>query len=189
MDLAFSQIPGRSFANGFDEMPGPRNNMRNKLFHQQGLVAKAEYINTAGDTYTGVFEGADNVLIRLSETDIIADDISTAAKPSIAIKFLRNERDSANQFGMVSFEGTNSWDFFANPLMSHLPLHEGDCGGETVAKYNAQSTPFIYQNGSIDMASFRQNGEQVTAPRFPYFMMFVPTDELPVTDGTSRFFE
>lgn len=189
MDLAFSQIPGRSFANGFDEMPGPRNNMRNKLFHQQGLVAKAKYIATEGNIYTGVFEGADNVLIRLSETDIIADDISTAANPSIAIKFLRDGRDSANQFGMVSFEGTNSWNFFANPFMSHLPVHEGECGSETVAKYNAQATPFIFQNGSIDMASFRQNGEQVTEPNFPFFMMFKPTEGLPVTDGTSRFFE
>jgi hypothetical protein len=53
----------------------------------------------------------------MSETDLIADG-SSAANPSIALKFLRSGVSSANQFGMVSFEGTNSWDFFANDFMS-----------------------------------------------------------------------
>jgi len=73
----------------------------------------------------------------MSESDLIADNISGSANPSIAIKFLRDGQSSANQFGMVSFEGTNTWDFFANPFMSHLPVFQGDCGPKTIAKYNA----------------------------------------------------
>lgn len=80
----------------------------------------------------------------MSATDIVADGISTAANPSIAVKFLRDGRDSGNQFGMVSFEGTDSWNFFDNPFMSHLPVHEGECGPKTIGKFNAQATRFIY---------------------------------------------
>ena len=59
-------------------------------------MAKAEFIAEDDTPYTGLFEGASNVLIRLSETGIIADDISNSANPSFALKFLRDGRDSAN---------------------------------------------------------------------------------------------
>ena len=56
----------------------------------------------------------------MSETDLVTN-ASTSANPSIALKFLRDEQPSANLFGMVSFEGTDSWDFFKNDFMTHLP--------------------------------------------------------------------
>jgi len=73
--------------------------------------------------------------------------------------------------------------------MTHLPVFEHDCGPKTLAKYNAQVTPFIFQTGSSDLAEFTQDGTRENNPDFPYFMMFVPRDGLPVTDGNSRFFE
>jgi len=73
--------------------------------------------------YTGMFKGAENVLIRLSEADLYHNDNSVSANPSVAFKFLRNKIHSANQFGMVSFEGTSSWNFFAQDFLSVLPIH------------------------------------------------------------------
>jgi len=73
----------------------------------------------------------------MSETGLIADGYSTSANPSIALKFLRSGEESANQFGMVSFEGTDTWDWWAAPFMSHVPIFEGECGPKTVGKYNA----------------------------------------------------
>ena len=192
MNDFFSQSPRTSFGAGIDdtdEMPGAGNNRRNKLVHQQGLVAKAKFVPVANTAYTGVFKGSDQVIVRMSETDLIADGISEAANPSIALKFLRTGRGSANQFGMVSFEGTSSWNFFANPFATHLPNHEGECGPKTIAKYNAMATPFIYQNGSYDMGLYDQDGNQEAVPNFPYYMEFVPTAGVPETDGNSRFFE
>ena len=67
-------------------MPGRRI----KVVHQQGLVAQAEFIADPSSPYSGIFEsGAENVIIRLSETDVVTDG-STRANPSIAIKFLRD---------------------------------------------------------------------------------------------------
>ena len=45
---------------------------------------------------------------------------------------------------MVSFEGAGTWDWWANPLMTHLPTFEGECGPKTVGKYHAQATPFLF---------------------------------------------
>ena len=74
----------------------------------------------------------------MSETDIVTDN-SIRANPSIALKFLRDGRKSANVFGMVSFEGTNTWDFFANDFRTQLPVFsEGNtCAPKTIAKLNA----------------------------------------------------
>ena len=73
-------------------MPGDRN----KLVHQQGIVGKARYIVEDGiiDTYgyTGIFaSGAEDVLVRFSETGLHVDDITGAVNPSVAFKFLRSD--------------------------------------------------------------------------------------------------
>ena len=50
--------------------------------------------------------------------------ITTSVNPSVAFKFLRSKQESANQFGMVSFEGdadeSDPWNWWVN-LFSHLP--------------------------------------------------------------------
>ena len=71
-------------------MPVRDNNRRNKLLHQQGLHAKAEFIADENTPYTGIFQGSRHVLIRLSETGFIADGLSGSASPSVAFKFLRD---------------------------------------------------------------------------------------------------
>ena len=131
------------------------------------------------------------MIIRMSETGFLEDDISSAANPSIALKFLRDRVSSANQFGMISFEGTNSWNFFENDFMSQLPVFEHECGPKTLGKYNAMATPFIFQNGNFDLATHRENGSPVPTNQinFPFFLRFKPGPGLNVTDGKSRFFE
>ena len=117
-------------------MPGTRN----KLVHQQGLVAKAEFIPATGHPYTGIYaSGAQNVIVRFSETDVVGDTFSNSANPSIALKFLRNSQESANTFGMVSFEGTNTWDFLANDFTSQLPMFSpgNQCAPKTIGKFNS----------------------------------------------------
>ena len=82
----------------------------------------------------------------MSETDVVGDSFSASANPSIAIKFLRDRQESANTFGMVSFEGTNTWDFLANDFRSQLPDFSpgNQCGPKTIGKFNSQATPFIF---------------------------------------------
>ena len=114
-----------------DELPNSRNDKRLKLVHQQGIVAQARYEVTCGDNerckeYTGIFKsGAENVLIRLSETGLHLDGVSDSVNPSAAFKFLRNGVPAGNQFGMVAFENspdpTQPWNWFGKDLLTHLP--------------------------------------------------------------------
>lgn len=87
------------------------------------------------------------MIIRMSETDYTSrHTFSVSANPSIGLKFLRDHQESANTFGMVSFEGTDTWDFLANDLMSQLPVFSPGktCAPKTIGKFNSQATPFIF---------------------------------------------
>lgn len=169
----------------------PFKNRRNKLFHQQGIVAKAKFTAAEDTPYTGVFEGASNVLIRLSEVGFIADGVSDSANPSFALKFLRSGVPSANAFGMVSFEGTDTWDFFGNDFTNHLPVHSNQCALKTVVSLFAHKTEHPWQTGALNLATHKEDGTEVPKAdiNFPFFLRFVPNPNLPVTDGSSRFFE
>ena len=102
---------GGTYGHEGDEMP---NRNRVKSVHQQGLVAKVKYVPNGDPTsYTGIFKGSDYAIIRLSDADLFVDGIQdsnggtfrqTHTAPSIAIKFLRNRRPSANYLGMVGFD-------------------------------------------------------------------------------------
>ena len=171
LDDLYDEHPIVSFRNrDSDEMPTGRA----KLLHQQGLVAQARFIAEIDSPYTGVFEGAENVLIRMSQAEVIVDDLTEGLNPSIALKFLRDGRNSANQFGMVSFEGTRSWNWFENPFMTHLPQFEEECLPETLHKFFATVTQFVSISGSDDMCEFTETGRTVFNRDLPYFMMFVP---------------
>ena len=56
--------------------------------------------------------------------------------PSIAIKFLRDGVESANQFGMISFDGTHDendpWNWYAMDLRTHLPQFAEDYEGNNM---------------------------------------------------------
>ena len=148
LDRIFDSRPLEAFRDrNSDELKG-----RRKLVHQQGLVAQARYVPEPDQPYTGIFKGAEHVLVRLSEAEIFDRELSHGLNPSIALKFLVDGTNSANQFGMVSFEGTSSWDFFATPFRSHVPRFEKECAPKTLLKFFAEATSFIFQTGSDDMA-------------------------------------
>lgn len=123
--------------------------------------------------YTGVFKGAQHMIIRLSEAGFVFDN-TEFANPSIALKFLRDGVPSANTFGMVNFIGTQSPDFFASDFTSHVPKHESECLNQSITKWNSQATRNIYQNASMTLANHDENGVAEEDIQFPYFLRFRP---------------
>jgi len=87
---------------------------RKKLVHQQGAVAKVEFVpSDEPNSYTGVFKGAQHAIIRLSDADLFAHGVERPngetfqqekIQPSIAVKFLISGKPSANYLGMTGFE-------------------------------------------------------------------------------------
>ena len=45
---------------------------RNKLVHQQGAVAKVEFVPEGNNPFTGIFRGSQHAIIRLSDADLFA---------------------------------------------------------------------------------------------------------------------
>ena len=186
MHKHFTQGPGKSYLQEGDELPNSRNDKRLKLVHQQGIVGQAKYVPLCGEGthckdkgYTGIFKsGAENVIVRLSETGLHVDGVTDSVNPSAAFKFLRDHVTAGNQFGMVAFENSpapgKEWDWFGKDLLTHLPQFKesenhiceapsgdwvldrretnGECGPQTGGRWLSQASPFIFQNGNVRLA-------------------------------------
>lgn len=74
--------------------------LRQKHVHQQGIVGKGKFTvnqRAIDEGYTGIFNsGADDVIIRFSETSLHLEEVTTGVNPSIAFKFLRSGVYSGN---------------------------------------------------------------------------------------------
>lgn len=109
-----------SFGTQNDELPVGRP----KINHAQGVVGLVSWIDRGNHDYTGLFDGdSDTGLIRMSESNFILPETG-GLTPSLAIKFVRDGIRSVNHLANVNFEGTNSWNFFANDFRSRVDLFQ-----------------------------------------------------------------
>merc|ERR1711981_369697 len=114
--------------------------------------------------------------------------------PSIAIKFLRDFTFAGNQLAMVTFDmpWPPSYNFWENDFLSQVPDFTSTCQRDSLARFNAEATPFIFTNGHKRMAVNEEDGTRVkTADRkFPFFIRYEPIRaNLPATDDKSRWFQ
>ena len=103
-----------------DAMPSPWTGERNKYIHSVGVVAKCKFQSSGQHPFTGIFEGADHGIVRLSVAQEPNKDVQNIA-PGIALKFMRDGLESVSLVSMYSVDGQPSWNFFANDLTSHIP--------------------------------------------------------------------
>jgi len=107
---------GVTFDREDDELP--RN--RPKINHAQGVVALVSWEDLGNHSYTGIFDGGSDMgLIRLSESNIMTP-VASGLTPSLAIKFLRDGIRSVNHLANVSFDPTDSFNFFENNFRSRV---------------------------------------------------------------------
>ena len=72
--------------------------------------------------------------MRFSVVDLPDTTYTTAASayenfnPSFAFKCLIDGYSSTNLFGMFSFKGQSSWNFFGNDFTNQLPNPKSECG-------------------------------------------------------------
>jgi len=120
LDNLFIQNMSLSFGTQNDELPVGRP----KINHAQGVVGLVSWIDRGNHDYTGLFDGdSDTGLIRMSESNFILPETG-GLTPSLAIKFVRDGIRSVNHLANVNFEGTNSWNFFANDFRSRVDLFQ-----------------------------------------------------------------
>ena len=96
----FEQDMNLSFDHTGDTMPDNRT----KMTHPRGVTFKVALKPTRRHRYTGIFKGAKNGIMRISETTR-TDPIKPQTSPGFGIKFLRDGMDSADTVTMFSFDG------------------------------------------------------------------------------------
>jgi len=166
------EIPG-------DELLGDRK----KYIHTLGVIAKFQWVNEGGHDYTGIFEGADQGLIRFScakKPDYSkrnAQDGVDNFVPGFSIKMLRNGLPSTNLVAMYGVNGTPSWNLFKFPFSNHIGVPKGIAFKALGLKFST-ATDFIQTVGLFDFALHTQDGSVRTKPRYPFKLRFQPTPQV-----------
>ena len=100
--------------------PGQLYGNRRKYIHSVGTVGKVKFV-AKSNQYSGIFNGADKGLIRLSSAAAPTADSKSPLAPGMGLKFLRDGIDSANLVSMWSVAGQpNDWNFFSNTFFNHI---------------------------------------------------------------------
>jgi len=160
-----------------DEMPKAwTGNYRQKYIHSLGNVATVELISTGDHPYTGIFEGAQYGVARLSmAAEPSADVLMTT--PGMGLKFLRDGIDSANLVAMYGVDGQESWNFFKNDFTNHIAAAQ-DPALVLLGDKFATATPYIQYVGLSNWGEIGQDGQREDSAKFPFMLRFEPTGEL-----------
>jgi len=156
---------------------------RKKLIHTVGTVAKTEFISTGDHSYTGVFKGCQNVLLRpsIAHTQDISKSTAEGAHdnfvPGFSIKFLRDGASSANVQAMFSLDGQKSWNFFKNDFANHVGATSSFALRLLGLKFSTV-TDYIQTIGLKDLAVVECNGQKSMSPKYPFMLIFKPNETM-----------
>ena len=172
----------------FDEH-GDEMECRNKTLHSQGNVGKVFWVDVGGHNYTGIFEGGDAGLIRLSSTIKVVppgvdaeapfENLPGVMTPALAVKFLRDGVDSANTFGAHSQDGQNGYNFFEDSIATIIPpASQENSDWIPIGEHFSSETFWPTMIGNSDFAAAKQDGTIVEEPVYPFQLIFEPAEDV-----------
>lgn len=146
-----------------------------KYLHRRGAIAKIK-IEPTDHKYTGIFQGAECGLLRLSLTYKTAG--SKPVAPGLALKVLRDGVYSANVSALVSLDGQGKdYNFFKNPMSNIVTVGHG-IGQKLVHKLFRRVSQYPEEIMAQDMAQIDSHGEKVKDVVSPRQIFFVPQSGL-----------
>ena len=145
-----------------------------KPLHAHGVMAKVKFAAVPGNPYTGLFQGADSGLLRLSLT---GDPADRGFAPGLAWKAFVDGKPSENVSALytLSGQGTN-YNYFANELSQYVVPEVNESLGTTILFSAVSAKPTLLKLN--DMAEVSQKGVAVATPKAPTQIYFVPRAEL-----------
>ncbi len=142
-----------------------------KYLHRRGALAKVKIVSI-NNKYTGIFQGADCAMLRLSLTYKTAG--SKPVAPGLALKILRDGTSSANISALVSLEGQEKdFNFFKNPMSNIVPI-SSKIGQKLVHKIFGKVSQYPEELAVNDMAEINSQGEKIASSSSPRQLFFVP---------------
>jgi hypothetical protein len=146
-----------------------------KYLHARGALAKVKIVPVP-NKYSGIFQGAECALLRLSLTYKTKGNKPVA--PGLALKVLRDGTYSANVSALVSLNGQEKdFNFFKYPMSNIIPVGSG-VGQKIVHKIFGRVTGYPEELLASDMAVIDVHGEKIKSVVAPRQIFFVPGSEL-----------
>lgn len=144
-----------------------------KPIHAHGAVAKVQFVPEASD-YTGLFNGSDCGLVRLSVT---GDPSDRGFAPGLAWKSFVDNKPSENVSALytLSGQGTNH-NFFANELSQYVSPEANETLGTSLIFSAVTSKPTRLMVNA--MAETNQDGSSASNANAPTQIYFVPSESV-----------
>jgi len=143
-------------------------------------VAKFHF-NWLPNQFTGLFQGADYGIVRISAAKQYDTTQAAAAgsfTPGMGVKMLRDNVPSANFVAMNQLQAQDSWNVFKYTWSNHVPCHNLDTALTALSKKFGTVSAWAANVGLSDMASIDQTGNTGASPVFPWSLLFVPNPAL-----------
>ena len=145
-----------------------------KPIHPRGALAKVQFVPTAGHGYTGLFQGADHGLLRLSVT---GDPSDRGFAPGLALKLMVDGKRSENVSALYTLSGQgDNHNIFANELSNYVQPEVNETLGTTTLFSLVSTKPTLVVMS--DMAKVNQDGSSVSNANTPSQVYFVPNGDL-----------
>ena len=145
-----------------------------KGMHQHGVMATVKFTPAAGNPYTGLFQGADHGLLRLS---LAAEPGKNGFQPGLSWKAFVDGKPSRNVAALQSWAGQGqNYNFFANELSQIVQAEGSDNFGLQVlfAAVSLKPTQLRVDH----LAKVTQGGQSVSSVKAPTQVYFVPRAEV-----------
>lgn len=147
-----------------------------KFLHGRASIAKVKIVPVTNSKYTGVFQGADCALLRLSLTS--ATTMGRPVAPGLALKVLRDGTFSSNVSSLVSLDGQeDNYNFFEYPMSNIVPVGHS-MGQKMVHKIFLTATKYPEELLASDMSSVDAHGVTIKENRSPRQIFFFPNKDL-----------
>lgn len=143
-----------------------------KYLHQRGSVAKVKFVPTENSPYTGIFQGSECGLLRMSIT--YRPTKKRAFAPGLALKVLRDGKPSANISALYRLDGQGTnYNILANPLSNIVPMGD-ELGLKLVHKVFKKVTDYPEELLLNHFSDLDEKGETVENAKAPRQVFFVP---------------
>ena len=152
-----------------------------KPIHPRGALAKVQFQSAGGHDYSGLFQGADHGLLRLSVT---GDPSDRGFAPGLALKLLVDGKRSENVSALYTLSGQgDNHNIFANELSNYVQAEVNETLGTTALFSLVSTKPTLLVMS--DMAKVNQDGGAAGSVKTPTQIYFVPNPTLRNTISTA----
>jgi hypothetical protein len=146
-----------------------------KFLHARASITKVKIVPHQSK-FSGLFQGADCGLLRLSLTSAVK--LGRPVAPGLALKILRDGTYSTNVSALVSLDGQDQdFNFFQYSMSNIVPIGKS-IGQKWVHRIFLNASPYPEELRIREFAEMDQHGRKSAEVVFPRQVFFVPSKKL-----------